>query len=1099
VSAESARRVTPAELLDRREEAWSRRLRGSSLVCEVDVREEQAAQVASVLGHVYRKWLAKGFRPERFFTKWPACIAVAITGIAARRYHRGELWPEIWDTVRHPGGTDDQAVWGRGFAAAVDRLGMPSFPGMPMPYIGPILMHTGIPTFCLEDYFRLLEQRRRLDRRIDAESFLAWATRQESRLYSLDMPARRFLQHGTEFALDFVDRSFDLLDRLHAPAPDLEGVGLPPRVIARAQQLVAEGALAPQKQQTQTGGRVRSERPRIALEPFGHGVEVVLPAVSDAPDGLASWTITADGVTTTVRSRAEWVGAAEAAPATTFSLLKPVRTAVVSLEGWLHQTELQVVDTAAPMLVFGEDGRMLPASMPLPPDVVWVVHPEERELTADGKLTVIIEGQLPLGWNGWRLRQISLEGAQSLGLAGLPASRRAVRGHTRPRIVTGEPVPGITTPYGSPVHSRFPDVWLPGQEGADTTWSIDVRRVGSDERLVSSGHTISSPLLISDIADALPHRPVLGAFDIVVRGPLGRGAKRTVFVAEGVRARFTPAVRLFGPAGLADGKAELSAAIGAQAIPKSISFGPGERAAILQYRTNEEIEQLVVSSPHLQVMHERVGEAAMWRAGTVKIPSDVFADEPGVLLVRVPGAELVHPLRVAVCGRAVQDLHGKSQEGTARFDLVRIADTIIEHQRAELLLEVGRDVVRVATVQPRRLATAVERGDEGLALVGHVPLDGLTAAVYAVTAPWREPLIRPVTQAGSVALPDELRDAGPLLVMLQVDDEWALVDWPRWPDRYLTVSGDGHVVSGDPEETALARFISGEGEPPREIDGLWRVWTMVDLAEQLRNSADLPWFRQACSRPLLSRPAAALAELVALRLEPARTVVCLISSGLAAAAVPDDPGRARTTWPIAPVAAVLMGGLDDEDCRGAAERQCGETFGEILTSGIDPHAGVGRFGREVDRLVHMSPQQIEGIWRAANVVPQALLDADTRASAARRLFDARDVARPVGQMAAYAVKTAADILTRAGRAHLISQLDQRKHPDDQAGWRNLPAASVAFALIARLAARGDGAARNAEQTFRADWTRLATVAPDLVTIDLVLAELLLRQAKGETP
>lgn len=63
-------------------------------------------------------------------------------------------------------------------------------------------------------------------------------------------------------------------------------------------------------------------------------------------------------------------------------------------------------------------------------------------------------------------------------------------------------------------------------------------------------------------------------------------------------------------------------------------------------------------------------------------------------------------------------------------------------------------------------------------------------------------------------------------------------------------------------------------------------------------------------------------------------------------------------------------------------------------------------------MVHMDAQQIESIWRAAQVVPHALLDVDTRASAARRLFDHRDegAIKEVGRMAATAVRSTLTVL-----------------------------------------------------------------------------------------
>lgn len=103
--------------------------------------------------------------------------------------------------------------------------------------------------------------------------------------------------------------------------------------MTRAQELAADGRLNFTSQQHVTVAVSRTERPRISLDPFGRGIEVILPAVSDAPDGLASWNVTADGATHVVQSQAQWAGVAEAASLTAFTLLQPVRTVVVTREG----------------------------------------------------------------------------------------------------------------------------------------------------------------------------------------------------------------------------------------------------------------------------------------------------------------------------------------------------------------------------------------------------------------------------------------------------------------------------------------------------------------------------------------------------------------------------------------------------------------------------------------------------------------------------------------------------------------------------------------------------------------------------------------------
>lgn len=141
-------------------------------------------------------------------------------------------------------------------------------------------------------------------------------------------------------------------------------------------------------------------------------------------------------------------------------------------------------------------------------------------------------------------------------------------------------------------------------------------------------------------------------------------------------------------------------------------------------------------------------------------------------------------------------------------------------------------------------------------------------------------------------------------------------------------------------------------------------------------------------------------------------------------------------------------------------------------------------------MVAMQPQQLESLWRAAQVIPRALLDPDSRAVAARRLFDHR-ADRGVWQIGGMASGIARNALTLlVGRPRLCAQIAARRGAGGAGEWLDLPAASAALALVARLAARGDVRCQRMEQLYRGKWRRLATSAPELVTIDLVLAELL---------
>ena len=224
-------------------------------------------QVATVLGRLYAELRDPRTEGESFLLQWPACLAAAMAGVAATEYHGGTYWPQLWETADFHGTSQDQGIWGRAFNRAIDRLGMATFPDLPLHFVGPILMHAGMPTYCLGDYFRLLLSRRRLDPGLDAESFLAWATApgRDLRLAELHVPARRFLTQGGDYALDVVDRCLDLLDRLADPDPDLDGVRLPVRIVEAArQEVAAQGLDRPRRGEAR---RRRADRPRARGSP----------------------------------------------------------------------------------------------------------------------------------------------------------------------------------------------------------------------------------------------------------------------------------------------------------------------------------------------------------------------------------------------------------------------------------------------------------------------------------------------------------------------------------------------------------------------------------------------------------------------------------------------------------------------------------------------------------------------------------------------------------------------------------------------------------------------------------------------------------------
>ena len=929
------RQVTRRGLLEIREKEWAPCLRRVSLVAEAEIREAHRTQAVSALGVLYGKGHSSADEGFAFLTQWPACLVASMTGVAVTGFARGSYWPALWKAASYLGDASDQPIWGDAFAYSLDRLGLPRFEGFARRLITPVLMHAGIPAYCLKDFFRLLADRRRHDPGLDADGFLAWATApgRQLRLSQLDKPAQRFLLEGGEYAHDVVDRTLDLLERLTEPDPDLDGIGLPAYMIQKARDEVASGYLdltGTRRTSAGIGPRVtRQARPRIALDPYGAGVQVLLPAVGDLPDGVAQWRVTADGETHTVQSRALWVGAAEATPETSHPLSHPVRTVLVALVGREDLTsEIRVVEQADPLLVFAEDGRRLPGNVSLPRAHVWIMHPADRELELTGNAEPVAESSVPFGWDGWRLVRVSLQDAQSVRLHNGPV--HPVEFQARPELQCGEPLPGVATPYGSPVYPVPPILRLPGAN-AEITWHIDVRRVGDGAPLVARGTDATGNI---DIWEGIP-RPMLGAFEVTVRGPLGRGLRRTVVIAEGLAVSYQPKARLLAGSGLAPGRATLSAAYGAAVFPQSLPFGP-ERSLPVEYRTATESEPLLITPPHAALLCPGAG-ITTWSTSLLHLVAEDFADA-GRLLVRLPvaGQDGQPELQAYVGGQHVQSIpaSGQASAGLAGFELARAADTIAAHGRAELALKTAAVPMPVGYVRPRRLASGADVAEGRLVLRDAAAVYGLTAAVYLAYAPWRPPVELPIAADGTAALPPALVEAGPLNVLLRIDDPWAVTNWPTWPDSAAYVcQAPGVPASPDPEERDLSLFVAGKAEFP-PLTGLGRLWRLVNLAADLTRLGARADLAAKSTTELLRRPRAALLSLVAGDFGNESVVHALISTGLAAAPAATEPWTSaerkalERLWAAYPAAAAIASGasLASPEIADLAESHCGDSL-----------------------------------------------------------------------------------------------------------------------------------------------------------------------------
>jgi hypothetical protein len=994
-----------AEVLAPLEQRWRGELRGVSLVAELSPEEADVRACLRALGRIY---LDSDPQEQDYYLtrRYPASVLVGLAGIGNVGYESGTYWKAVWDAAGVIPRQSDSSRWGTAFQGNLDRFGLARFDG-PQKYVTEILMHSGIPDYCLGDLLQLLLHRQAHDPSVTAAELHAWATApgRESRLANVDKPVVRFIRDGGEYAEDFLDRILDLLDRLREMQFDGQGLHLPARVIDRARSLAESGCLDLTRTRRVSSGRgTDADRPRIVLEPHGRGVYVRLPAIGEAPDGTATWSLNIDGVPKLARSRSLWAGASEGAPSTSVVLDRPARSVRIQLQGSLLVNDLDLVDPATPLLIFGEDGLAIAAATTLPAEPVWLLYPQPeaagpQPVEWQGEPGELQEVPAPHGWAAWTLRLVDLSKVTALRWAGGPW--RSVRASRRPRLDLAAPLAGVCTVYDTPVYGSAPVLHLPSDPEGATTWSVRIQRPDAGTALYAREQRVEADVAI-DPWMGLP-RPLMGPYQIVVRGPLGRGRRWSLEFAEGLHFDTEPRWRDMSVRGLAAARLEAHT-IGVGPSNTRLSVEPNE----CRLRPTEAAAQFTVSGPDcteiLRVTppHMAVAKIIAGRPGArsirpvpvdtedlpdtaldVSLPNDVYAE----LVVR-HGEQDHQRLRPAAGGR-----------DNTRFELAALADTIERLGSAGLELDVAGVRLPVARCAPRRLARAVHLDGDNLVLEADTALDDMVAGVYQVYAPWAEPVIVPINlDLHSPTLPDRLLDGGPLFVQLRLEDPWVPEPWPSWPGQINSfavnaipfVDGDAN----DPEEqlrSALAgrplgAIVPGAGEVgmrlyPRAADAR-RAGAQGDIRglAAAAVAADPDETLHALTRGVIpARDAVAPMIAAGFALLPVRRFVC--------------DAEELTLWDTCPMGALIACAHRvadaDSELREQIASRCGASALDLLDGKPDPFPRVPTFVGSAELLAQLPVEQLDSLWRAATVVPQGALDADTRMAAARELFDSR--------------------------------------------------------------------------------------------------------------
>jgi len=1095
VTDEAIRTVTPSELLDIREPYWRKRIEVVSLAAEVldGLRADHREQALEVLGGIIRRQPDEYHR-SRVLRRWPAVHVVATTGVAADHYSNATFWPKLADLI---GMRLDQGLsreWGEAFLANLRRLGLPTFDDdtdAGSKYVGRILMHSGMPTYCLTDYFALVHERRHRVPGITPEEFVSWAgSRAELRhLTTVDKPVARFLQYGGEFARDVTSRSFELLDVIGAGGDGLD-VPLPERFRQVVRDMWAGGGMTRPIRASRAASHEPDAHPRLVIDPFGRGLMLRLPPVGETPDGRASWIVNLDGVAQTVATRALLPGVDDVAPPTDVVITHAVRACTAGLAERDHlQVSLAVVDDRLPLMAFTEDGEVIPAGSPIPARQVWLLFPGTPDsLQLGGDFEVRAESPLPPGWSGWSLVLADLDAASQIGVDGFDAVR-SVRSAAAARIVAPEPVLGVRGSSGQPIYASLPEVTLPPD--LDTArWEVVV--IDSDATAILRWSTDSG----DDLAaawDAVP-KPLAGTFTVRVRGPWGRGASRVLTIVSGLAVDFSRPWRRFVPEGLQPCEAAVRAEDGVEVSRRQLGFGATDRDTYLRVASNGSYVSLLVTPPHMAVAYQTSEQTTAPSIRPVRLYREDLVEEPGTLILDLGevGSPTLHLCGAAGLEQTIEA--GAGRAGIYRFDLAKLADTLARVPQAELTLDPDGHVV-VAAIRPRNLFKSVKLSAGHLVFDGAVDLPGLTALVYATCAPWRAPAELPIV-GGVAELPPALNWAGGLRVAVRLEDPWAPAPVPVWPTRgeSTLVHQAGAPEGETPEESAVAGFLAGVGDLPEAVADLDRLWTIRGLLGGLGLGERANEVAEAVDRTLARNPRAALVSIAHSRLPLEKIPELMIKASLPwsnLAAIHEDNPPAWSRRSALP--GMFLSAADGEwsaEELAEASGVCGDVI-TSLVAGTDPHSAAGRLGDATD-LYDSNPSIRGHLLQPLRLVPKALLDADSRTVAAVEFVDARRDER-LTWLCKNSRRILADLerlLAIVGDKTAIGALGARRHPSAASGWRLLPTISLGYAFASRHAARGHEVAARWIPGQQRPWADLAAVAPSMVTIDLILAELL---------
>lgn len=1122
-----AEQISLKDWLSDAEFEWRQKLKPVNLVIETDFTRKNTAQIKKYWGAAARALRKRDYSHYEIVKRYPALTLMALVGHASLSYVEGRFWEDFWTDTGLARDQDFESVLRHSIDDMLVKFSLARFPDAERDrarkYVMVLALHAGIPVHCLGDLLGTINEHIVQGREASGAALLAWIDEpgKEYRANNLDIPVRNFFAHGAEFAVDILDRIIEFVvatnddpELLHEKL-DSSTTGLP---VVLLDELIARLRETPLRW-TRSGGGASAGTKRIAIRYIADDDHVVVDLPYPVRGSKEPWRLSIDGDVRNVHSMRTWGSNAEASLTRTV-IDRPVRELVITHGPSDVTTRLALVNREDPLLTFSASGEWIPRRDGLK-DAVWVIYPDGNELIdpGTGDLVPLENEGSPAGWLGWKSAVVELTSVDGLQLRSDEqpiGTVRHVRKDARPRFEVGEPVPGVRSFDGRPVHATRPWVLLPAtRSDPPAQWRVRTRRVGSTDWTVDDSWNAEEDETAVDPFDDAEDAQ-LGLFEVVVTGPLGADARFVFFIAEGLWCEISRTIRV--PVG--DGLTPCSVEIGADALAVTPSgameFSSNQIERLVDVSDGVRSERLTVVPPYTEVRSGESGSPAPWRvAAQLCTAEDVT--QARFAAVRAPGVEFEEFAFMVDSGDRVQvgTRHRSKPGGVFEIGTQQFADSARTLGSGRIVARLRADDhivdVTVLLVRPKQLGVGVELREDVLDFGSLGDIDGLATYVWSSTAPWLPPDVLHLKE-GTAQLPPHLIEAGELRCQIFIDDPWVAVEAPRHPPaNALRVEQRGWREDGSAVQVALARFLSGVGGLSDTVEAVPEAWAALaqlhadDLPKRVRELVPVLVADPRTSLVNLGNSSIALRDKMAMMIRSELVNMSFASDDTFNDMHADPWFGCMNELADLPILTHRRQKVPDEWRETVAylADKGGAPLMDILRTGKASIAADGALDAAIFALASVPVGKIAAAVRERSLVPRPLLDYDTRRIGAYAAFLERRAWLDSGWSKNFAAQmdlVLKPIKTASEKAHeaialrraRLTGIDLEEHP-----WMLMSVQSLTLALLARLEARGRINGTYLNTGLLKQWTRMAELCPTMVATDLLMADaLVLRGSKG---